>query len=425
MLQPILIYNLFPRLLGYIENWSAHSKRAAEMGFNVIYVNPIQYAGLSGSLYAIKEYYQYNPLFFRTADVRSQEAELRAFLKQCHDQGVRVLIDLVINHTSIDSPLTVEHPDWYHHEKDGSITHPGAYKEKVKIVEWGDLAELDNLHSPDRKHLWEYWRDFVLHLLKLGFDGFRCDAAYQVPSGLWEYLISAAKSEKQDLIFVAETLGCTPVEAAKTARAGFDYIFNSSKYWDFVEPWCLVQYNRFRKFTSTISFPESHDTPRLYRELSGNVQEIKKKYLFAATYSSGLMVPIGFEYGFKNQLDVVSTTPFNWETMNFDFTGYIHSVNSLKLKYPIFHHDSELVEIKSEDPQVYCFMKHFKKQHALIAINKNPNNHSRFYMRNLYEIMDARIIQDVSPEWGGEPVPPDYDYYLRPSQVKVLVTESR
>lgn len=53
-----IIYNLFPRLVGHMGRWSAHAGRAREMGFNWLFLNPIQYPGFSGSLYAVKDLYR-------------------------------------------------------------------------------------------------------------------------------------------------------------------------------------------------------------------------------------------------------------------------------------------------------------------------------------------------------------------------------
>ena len=65
MRQPekMIIYNLFPLLAGKAGQWAGHLKRASEMGFNWVFVNPIQLPGFSGSLYSIKDYFQINPLF--------------------------------------------------------------------------------------------------------------------------------------------------------------------------------------------------------------------------------------------------------------------------------------------------------------------------------------------------------------------------
>ncbi len=38
------IYNLFPRLAGRFDDWTPHLERASPMGFDWIFVNPIQRA---------------------------------------------------------------------------------------------------------------------------------------------------------------------------------------------------------------------------------------------------------------------------------------------------------------------------------------------------------------------------------------------
>ena len=57
MPQATLIYNLFPPLAGTIPQWEEHLDRIAAMGFTWIFLNPINTPGLSGSLYAVKDYY--------------------------------------------------------------------------------------------------------------------------------------------------------------------------------------------------------------------------------------------------------------------------------------------------------------------------------------------------------------------------------
>ena len=42
------------------------------------------------------------------------ESILKDLSDELHTRNVRLVIDVVYNHTSFDSPLTTEHPDWYH-----------------------------------------------------------------------------------------------------------------------------------------------------------------------------------------------------------------------------------------------------------------------------------------------------------------------
>ena len=81
MSEPALIYNLFPPLAGTIPQWEEHLDRIAAMGFTWIFLNPILTPGLSGSLYAVKDYYGINPLFAPESG-QDPEAALTHFLKE-------------------------------------------------------------------------------------------------------------------------------------------------------------------------------------------------------------------------------------------------------------------------------------------------------------------------------------------------------
>ena len=56
-----------------------------------------------------------------------------------------------------------------------------------------DLAELNFAGSPDRGALLDFWVERVIQYVDLGFEGFRCDAAYKVPVDVWQTIIGAAR----------------------------------------------------------------------------------------------------------------------------------------------------------------------------------------------------------------------------------------
>src|ERR1044071_2930431 len=71
----MIIYNLFPLLAGNVRDWKPHLVRAADMGFDWIFINPIQFPGFSGSLYSIKDYFDFNPLIADGASPRESAAQ--------------------------------------------------------------------------------------------------------------------------------------------------------------------------------------------------------------------------------------------------------------------------------------------------------------------------------------------------------------
>jgi starch synthase (maltosyl-transferring) len=131
-------------------------------------------------------------------------------------------------------------------------------------------------------------------------------------------------------------------QTLRVAQAGFDFIFNSSKWWNFSEPWCLEQYGQSAPAVRSISFPESHDTGRLAAEAGGSREAVRQRYVLAALFATGVMIPIGFEYGFRRRLHVVATRPEDWEQPSWDDTGFIRQVNLLKQRHRVWNEEGPM-----------------------------------------------------------------------------------
>jgi starch synthase (maltosyl-transferring) len=373
--KPPIIYNLFPRLVGPTTRWPEHALRARDMGFNWIYLNPWHYPGFSGSLYAPKEFDRLNPLFLPPgADERSLEP-LREFLVEARALGLPVMMDLLVNHTSRDSPLAAQHPSWFRRTPQGELVSPFAVDpdDPNIITVWGDLAEVDNAAAPDRWALWEFWAGIVANALDLGFAGFRCDAAYMVPAELWRFLIGRAKEMRPETVFFGETLGAGEDQVLALREAGFDYFFNSRKWWDFEAPCALEQHERFGRIAPSISFPETHDTNRLSEDTGDDEAVQRQRYAFAAAFSAGVMMPIGYEFGFRRKLDVVHTMPSHWERRIFDLRDFISTVNRLKLASPLLQGEGELMPISEPEQAVLLLERRSEAvdNPGVIIVNKD------------------------------------------------------
>jgi starch synthase (maltosyl-transferring) len=420
----MILYNLFPLLAGPFSQWGPHLKRAAEMGFDWVFVNPVQRLGASRSLYSIADYFSFNPVFLDPATSATPEEQFRQMINQARAAGLKVMTDLVINHCAIDAALPREHPEWFVRESNGRIANASCQQERKKVV-WKDLAQFDYRNSSDREGLYRHCLHVVEHLLGLGFDGFRCDAAYQVPPEIWRRLIHETRANHPHACFVGETLGCTADQTKETARAGFDFVFNSSKYWDFRDWWLIEQYNLVRETTRSISFSESHDTPRLCEEFYGSIDAMKQHYLFSALFSTGVMIPIGFEFGFRKPLHVIRTTPADWENTGIDLRPYITKVNAIKNAHNVFHEESPTNLLQCNNPNVLLMwkasVKH--KDEALLILNKDSWHHQDFYTDHFrHFIQSGKPLRDVSPEYPLDYIHEPFHYGLRPGQGIVLVT---
>ncbi len=422
--EKMIIYNLFPLLAGRFTRWESHCTRAADMGFTWIFVNPIQLPGASGSIYSIKDYFSFNPLLVDTDSGVSPDEQVKEMISAAEGHGLKVMIDLVVNHCAVDASLIDLHPEWFLWEAKGRVAHPFAGEDGRKVI-WKDLAKFDHRNTRDKEGLFRYFFRVVEFLIGLGFKGFRCDAAYQVPRNFWERLISETKGKYPGTLFFAETLGSPPDLTRKTARAGFDYIFNSSKWWDFSSPWLMEQYNLTRDIAPSISFPESHDTVRLCEELRGNIEGIKQRYLFVALFSAGVMVPMGFEFGFRKRMHVAKTRPEDWENAALDLMPFILQVNSLKSAHPLFQEDAPTWFLHQGNPNILLMWKASvqTQEECLFILNKDISRSQHFYVENIQKFLQAGApLIDVSPGRRLDYIPAPFSYDLEPGQGIVLVT---
>ncbi len=419
----LFVYNLFPTLVGPPRAWLPHAERARAMGFDWLYLNPVHYPGFSGSLYAVKEYDRLHPVLDEGRGDRLEA--LAPALAALRERGLAVLMDLVVNHTARDNPLTVEHPGWFRRDAQGAIWSPRAVDpdDPTKVTVWGDLAEIDHETDEDREGLWAFWERLVLRSLAVGFGGFRCDAAYKVPARLWARLVASARAAAPDVLFVAETLGCRVEETAALASAGFDYFYNSSKWWDFVAPWALAQHEEFRRVAPSIAFPESHDTPRLAAESGGSEAVQRQRYAVAAAFSAGLQITVGYEFGFRRPLDVVRTRPSDWEPAAFDLTGFIGRVNALKRRHPLLAGEGALRPAPgAEDVTVLeRWADEAGALRGLVVVNRNPAEWRELSLASAAVPEGARLFQvcrdGTAPD--GAPLPPSLR--LAPAEVVLVM----
>ncbi len=430
MSEGLRLYNFFPPLVGPVDAWEEHLDRIAAMDFNWIFLNPIHYPGFSGSLYAVKDYYKLNPLF-QGKSKKSADKLIGGFVQAAEKRGLGVMMDLVINHTGKDSVLAEEHPEWFVREPDGSLASPfaldpGGSGEKTV---WADLAEIDYAERPERQQIVDYFAGVVRHYMGLGVRGFRCDAAYKVPNAVWRALIDGGRKINEDAVFASENLGSMLEQVLELRGAGFDYLFNSSKWWDYREAWLLEQYDKFRTIAPSIGFPETHDTERLIAELRAEgVTDAKalewrsrQAYLFAAIFSAGVMIPIGYEYGFAKKLHVVETRPDDWEKPIFDLSDFIGEVNRMKAATPVLNEEGPQKRIFMSDDRVVCLLRRAMRGKAWCVSFLNSDHDEKVTARIQNLDRDVTEGREITPGKTKGKFAAGEDIALEPGEVRVFV----
>ncbi|MDO4492402.1 MAG: alpha-amylase family glycosyl hydrolase [Clostridia bacterium] len=166
--------------------------RIKALGTDVVWlmpIHPIGEKGKKGSLgcpYANRDYRTTNPAYGTMED-------FRALCDAVHERGMKIMIDVVYNHTSPDATLVTEHPEFYYRKPDGSFGN--------KTADWTDVIDLDY----DNRALWDYQIESLKQWASM-VDGFRCDVASLVPTGFWCAARAAVKEVNPDCLWLAESV---------------------------------------------------------------------------------------------------------------------------------------------------------------------------------------------------------------------------
>ena len=226
-----VIYQVFIRNYteeGTLKAFLPHIKEIKERtGADILYstpVNPIgQYRkkGKLGCPYSIKDYETINPQLGSVEDFKE-------VVKETHKNGRKFRLDRVFNHTSRDSKLLKEHPDYFFHDKDGNIN--------TKVPEWSDVYDLDHTNPKVEEYLVGILQKFVSY----GVDGFRFDVGTRIPASFYAL---ARKTLGDDIIFLSESVDQERINAFRqkgfTARSNGElasggrnlfYHYNSHRY---------------------------------------------------------------------------------------------------------------------------------------------------------------------------------------------------
>ncbi len=166
--------------------------RIKALGADIVWFMPIHPIGKEkrkgslGSPYAISDYRAVNPEFGTLDDFRQ-------LVDAIHERNMKCIIDVVYNHTSPDSVLSKEHPEWFYHKPDGSFGN--------RVGDWTDIIDLDY----SNRELWDYQIETLVQWAEI-VDGFRCDVAPLVPIAFWEQARDAVAAVRPDAIWLSESV---------------------------------------------------------------------------------------------------------------------------------------------------------------------------------------------------------------------------
>lgn len=212
-----VIYSIYVRNHtpeGTFEGVRRDLERIRSLGTDIIWLMPIHPIGEQcrkgslGSPYAIRDYLDVNPEYGTLED-------FRRLVDDIHRLGMKCIIDVVYHHTSPDSVLVKEHPEWFYRKPDGSFGN--------KVGDWTDIIDLDY----SQRGLWDYLIGALKYWAGL-VDGFRCDVASLVPLAFWKEARAQVETVRPGCLWLAETV--EPPFIAALRERGFDCLSDSQAF---------------------------------------------------------------------------------------------------------------------------------------------------------------------------------------------------
>ena len=324
------------------------------LGFDIVYLTPIHPVGMTnrkgplGSPYAIADYRAVDPALGGMGD-------LARFLAEAHGLGLKVLMDVVFNHSACDSVLLRTHPEWYLHDAEGRPTR--------KVADWSDVLDFDFAH----RGLRDYLLGTLLYWAESGFDGFRCDVASIVPLDFWVEA-RARLNAQRPLIWLAESVESGFVRYMRGAGwyaasdpelheafditydyDGFGYLkayFRGSVGLDAYLRHLLVQESLYPSQAVKARFLENHDQPRAASVLRGT-DRLMSWTVFSQLLPGLIFVYMGQECAIAGRPDLFAKDPVLWEQGSDEFLAFFRRLLPISTRVKSDHSAFELVELSA------------------------------------------------------------------------------
>jgi len=394
-----VIYEIYPRAFspqGDFNGITARLDILKDLGVNILWLMPIhpigqeKKKGTIGSPYAVRDYYGINPDYGTKDDFKKLIAE-------AHRRGMKVIIDIVANHTSWDS-IMMKWPEFYEHDASGRITYPH---------DWSDVAELNYSNPQLRRYMTDmlkYW------IQEFDLDGFRCDVAEEVPTDFWENARAELDKIKPDIVMLAEG------HKAELLLKAFDFDYS----WPLHSALTNVIHGRVGASDLHAEWDkEFREWPRgsLHMRFSDNHDERRAIARFGepgALAASALMFTLDGVPLLYNGMEVGDTTESGAPAL-FEKLPIFWPIAERRPEFPRFYKQiialrqssnalrrGALVWLKNSDElRVLTYMRRAEDEEVLVAINLS-NRPSR----GVVTVGSGSAFVDVTPDIAP-PLPPD------------------
>ncbi|MDP1676031.1 MAG: glycoside hydrolase family 13 protein [Bacteroidota bacterium] len=381
-----------------------HLNYIKELGINTLYLNPI---------FSADSNHKYNTKNYRTIDPSFGTNELfDQFIKKCHEQNIRVVIDGVFNHVGtaffafqdvLKNGKDSKYASWFN-----IFSFPIAMKPKPNYECWWGHSALPKLmvQNPEVKN---YIFEVTEHWTKKGIDGWRLDVPNELPHEFWKEWRTVVRSINKDCYIVGELWeDASPWLLGNEFDATMNYRFRSSCLKFFAEG--KISAKEFDKELETTRnlYPRdvnfamqnllgSHDTERYLTMCDNDVEKMKLSYLFQMTYVGAPMIYYGDEIGMEGGKDPDCRRTMIWDKKkwNTNLRNFIKKLIAIRTSSSALRQGTFVTLIDESKSRIFAFERQSDNNFAYVLINRSNR-------KLLAKIPIAKGFKKLKDELSGE-----------------------
>jgi len=403
------------------------------LGANVIYLNPI-FKAYSNHRYDTGDYLTIDPLL-------GTENDLKELIKKADENGIKIILDGVFNHTGDDS---------IYFNKYGRYPSVGAYQSKdSEYYPWFNFTEFPNKYEawwgietlPAINESNSAYVDFITgengvinHYMELGVGGFRLDVVDELPADfvkkirsaikrvtphgvvigeVWEDVSNKISYGKRREYFQGEELDSAMNYTLKDAIISFVKHGNSKKLSKTIKE--QLDHYPHAALHAMMNLLSTHDTARLLTVVGGKESFGMSKKEMAETYiqdseiefvkfklkAASLLqftlcgVPsiyYGDEIGMQGYIDPLNRRCYPWGKEDKELLSWYKFLGDIRSSYSAFS-CGEFEEIYCAEG-VYVFKRFDDNSEVLIALNMSSEDCVLNYCGELKNLIDGNVYSD-------------------------------
>ena len=364
-------------------------------------VSDLQFSRAPMHGYWTRDFKRINPRFVKVGESNSisESSTLKQLVDTCHAAGIKVVLDIVCNHSSPDingsKGLVLDDGQPLADFKDDQN---GFYYHEGEITDWEDEYQLIHLEmmglatfNEKNIHYRNYIKSAIQMWLDAGVDALRVDTLKHMPIWFWQEFTTAMKAHKPGLFMFGEYGFSKPWEQRSVEYAnnigmsildfglcdGIRFCFSGQEPGGFHQVERVLNYDHvYQRANELVTFIDNHDMPRFL----SIIPDSRKLDLALVLLTTLRGVPCLF-YGTEQYLNNPTNggqDPYNRPMME----SWDTSSHSFKLVQTLLElrHRNQALSLGSHhtawiNDDFYLYTRNFRDSAVMVMVNKSDEDH--------------------------------------------------